>query len=307
MNTTSGVVIRVLTGIGALVAVAMVATTAAAQTNRLDQFADRFDLYVDDPRPVAKAIELLTERYSQVITYEDPRYEYEGDIRDVTLEVRRDLDRYPPGQAPKVLVPISGSLDITQPLSPNTGEPENWVSTLRLVVDSHQSGAAGGRFRVERVGAVLHVIPTETRDSHGEWIKQASILDVTISITPQELSGSEILEAICNAVSKATGLDVRSGARPTNMFLDYRGQLEADNETARSVLTRALQSINNRLTWQIFYAPDSKRYLVHIRRVMAPPIPTSETPSQQLPPPPRGESPTRGRPRFLPDQSAQPE
>ena len=48
----------------------------------------RVDLFVDDPRPVAKTVELLISRCPVVVTYEEPRYQYRGDIRDVTLEVR---------------------------------------------------------------------------------------------------------------------------------------------------------------------------------------------------------------------------
>jgi len=62
---------------------------------------------------VAKVIEELISRYGYFITYEDPRLVYEGDFRDVTMSVRKDLDKYPPGQAPKVLVPQRNRLVLT--------------------------------------------------------------------------------------------------------------------------------------------------------------------------------------------------
>src|SRR5262245_54420252 len=51
-------------------------------------------LSVDDPRPVAKALERLEDKYGWRITYEDPRYAYPGDIEDVTTKVRKDLDQF---------------------------------------------------------------------------------------------------------------------------------------------------------------------------------------------------------------------
>jgi hypothetical protein len=74
---------------------------------------DVTQLSVNDGSPVAKAIEELVARYGYVITYEDPRYAYEGDLQDVTTQVRRDLDQYPPGKAPKVIVPRGGKLSVT--------------------------------------------------------------------------------------------------------------------------------------------------------------------------------------------------
>src|SRR5687768_5365392 len=82
-----------------LAGVAVCAFAAAAQP-------ETRDVIVDDPRPVPAALQELATRHGRVVTYEDPRYLYSGDIKDVTREVRRDLDRFPPGQAPKVLVPL---------------------------------------------------------------------------------------------------------------------------------------------------------------------------------------------------------
>ena len=98
--------------LGALVVAAVCWGSATAQSVR------REDLLVDDPRPMAAALEELTRRYGTIITYEDPRYLYAADIKDVTREVSRNLDRFPPGQAPKVLVPFGGRLDFKYSATP---------------------------------------------------------------------------------------------------------------------------------------------------------------------------------------------
>src|SRR5438128_1413597 len=62
---------------------------------------EKVKISVEDPRPLATAITMLEARFRWIITYEDPRYTNLGDISDVTERVRRDLDKYKPGKAPK--------------------------------------------------------------------------------------------------------------------------------------------------------------------------------------------------------------
>ena len=66
---------------------AVAAISSSADTKVLAQ-ATRVDYIVDDPRPVAAAIDELTSRYGYLITYEDPPYSYSDDVKDVTAEVR---------------------------------------------------------------------------------------------------------------------------------------------------------------------------------------------------------------------------
>src|SRR2546426_6553565 len=68
------------------------------------QETKKANLSVQDPRPLAKAIEILEEKYGFVITYEDPRYTHPSEITDVTEKDRRDLANFKPGKAPRVLI-----------------------------------------------------------------------------------------------------------------------------------------------------------------------------------------------------------
>lgn len=45
---------------------------------------DFIEIRVDDPRPLASVTQELEWRYGWIVTYEDPRHEYSGDIQDVT-------------------------------------------------------------------------------------------------------------------------------------------------------------------------------------------------------------------------------
>lgn len=254
--------------------------------------AERLHLSIDDPRPVAKAIELLMiEHPGFIATYEDPPYRYREDIRDVTAEVRRDIHLHPAGNVPRVIGPMGGSFDFSYSVRSETGEPADWMEVLQEVLTAHQVGARGGRFRVERSGDVFHVVPTEVRDGSGVWVGQTSILDELITIPAQEGNGYEMLTAICKAVSDVTGIPVVVGTIPNNLFARHEGLLEADAEPAKEVLLRTLRSIHPRLTWRLLYGPSRERYALNVRgtparpeapadgRPVAPTRPTSPGPA----------------------------
>jgi hypothetical protein len=238
--------------------------TAGAQSQ-----IDQTDLYADSTRPVAEAVGSLISQYPQVVTYEDPRYMYEGDIKDATFEVRRDVRTHGPGQASKTLVPMGGSLDLTYTVSGETGEPEDWPALLQKLLDEHDVGASGGRFRLEWSGRAFHVIPAETRNAAGEWVPESPVLDVRINLADKERDGIQMLEAITDAVSEATQARVVVGTIPTNLFAHHRGNLKAENETARTVLMRALNDVAGgaHLTWFLFYGPGEPWYVLNIRGV----------------------------------------
>jgi hypothetical protein len=226
---------------------------------------DRRDLHVDDARPVARAIEMLTSRHpGVVVTYEDPRYSYIGDMRDVTSEVRTQPSR---GVARRVLVPFGGSIDLSYHVHSETDAPVDWEATLQAVLESHAVLASGGRFRVEQAGSIYHVVPTAVRDASGEWADQASVLDALITIPPQELGGIEILTVILEKVTEAAGVRVVMGTIPLNVLINYRGRIEVYAEPARGVLAKALQGIDESLTWRLLYGPDVKYYALNLRSV----------------------------------------
>lgn len=258
---------------------------AQGQTNRID-------LRAEGGRPVAEAVQALTKKHPFVITYEDPRYEFQADIKDVTLEVRNPLA--PPNPEAKVLVPAGGSLALRYEVSAETSEPVDVAATLQQIVAASELSGTGGRFEVERSGQAFHVIPKEVRNSRGLWVQQGSILDATITIPSQELNGFEMLSAFCAAVTEAVGIPVNVGTVSPNLFNRYQGHIAANSERARDVLTRILGSISDRLTWRLLYDPSGKfGYALNIKAVAARPEPETpvETPAQ---PRPGGPSPTGG-------------
>ncbi len=230
---------------------------------------DAVAVIVDDPRPVAAAVLSLTQSYPVTITYEDPRYEYLDDIRDVTDEVRRSFKP----SSNRILIPLGGVLEATYQVSRDTGQPSSVADALQNIVDAKNANPVGGRFGVFQSGDAFHVVPTETRDGNGAWVAQESILSTPISFSSEELNGYELIERILKQVSETSGANILglSAERFANAFFRYTGRVEAKDEPARDVLLRALHSISPRFTWHLNYDPSGRYYVFAVELAAEPP------------------------------------
>ena len=257
---------------------------------------------MDDPRPVAATIEQLAKRYNRAITYEDPRYLYAGDIKDVTREVRKDLDKYPPGKAPRVLAPHGEHLAFSYRVSDATGRPADWKAALESLLKA-QTARGGRRFRLEHHADVDHVIPTASRDASGLWIDAASILDVSITIPEQQLTELAIVEAVAKAIGEAANMHLGHGTclrcGPHSIAPDPTVPFGVRNERGRDVLWRALQQWRPGAIWHIFEDPTSGLYVLNVLYV-APRVHVPAQPPSVLPSPPdaNGDSVCRPTPQH---------
>jgi len=223
-----------------------------------DTVTERLNVY--DARPVARAIELLISRYPVVITCEDPRYEFQGDLLNRQQEV---------GARSPLLVPIEGSLALEYQASEEPEMPKDLRELLPEIVLQHElRNARGGRFRIEEDSDAFHVIPYAAKDPDGAWQSQESVLDLLITLDREEqVAGAEMLDRIVAAISEASGTEVRVGTIPLGAFFRFEGTLEARNERARDVLMRTLRAVDERLTWRLLFNPSRQRYSLNGRQV----------------------------------------
>jgi hypothetical protein len=230
---------------------------------------EKVKISVEDGRPVATAITMLEARFGWVITYEDPRYTNPGDISDVTEKVRRDLHKFKPGRAPKVLVPKGGPLVFEYDYSADSNQNPDPNLILEALLAVHTGSGNAGRFRLERGDQIFHVVPTRIKDISGKFVSQKSVLDVAISIPAKERNGLQMLEALCAEVSKSVQLRVVVGMAPYGLFLQHKENQEVESAIARDVLVQLLERAGNgtRLSWQLFYDPGLRMYALNIHRV----------------------------------------
>jgi hypothetical protein len=234
------------------------------------QEAKKVNLSVRDPRPVAKAVELLGAKHGWVITYEDPAYAHDSELVDVTESVRRDLHKYRAGEAPKVLIPKGGELVFDYEYAPAAKPPaEAAAAVVQQLLNTQSAGGNAGTFRLERSGQFMHVIPATSKNGAGEVAPSESVLDALITLPAGERNGVRMLGVICAAVSKATGARVEVGVIPTDLFMRYQDQQGAMNEKARDVLANRLESMKDgpKLSWQLLYDPGLKMYFLNIHPV----------------------------------------
>ena len=226
-----------------------------AEVPAITEQGNSVHVVVDDPRPVALAVHLLIEKYGYRITYEDPPYAYDSDLKDRYVKGFKDR------------VPAGGALAIDFARSSVMTTSDDMAGILKKLLQAHSGLDKGGHFRVVQNGPVFHVLPSQVKDRSGNWVSQASILDVAISLPIKERTGMAILEDICSAIGAAAHVHIVVGSIPANVILPYRSMLSAENESARSVLMRALDGTSTKLTWILMFDPTDRKYWLNIEVV----------------------------------------
>lgn len=259
-------------------------------------------LSVNDARPMAEAVLSLIRTYPVTITYEDPRYEYAGDLHDVERQASKT--RHPPV---RWIAPRGGVLHATYDVSEATGTPVDMADAIQKIVDANNVARFGGHFELRQSGGTFHVVPTEARDSTGRWVRQRSLLDAPITFSSGgEKDGFGLIEAILHEVSIASGETI-VGGRPAIASncsspgcIDNERVVDATNEPAREVLMGLVTSLNPRYSWVLYYDASERCYYFSLVLGVDGPIPKVEHPR---PRPPKPGDPTPGQ-RAPPSNAA---
>jgi hypothetical protein len=182
----------------------------------------------------------LEEMYGYPITFEGPKYVFSGDLEDQTLQVRRDLDKYPPGQAPKVIGVVRNEFTIQTAVSSSPVDPAYIEARLREAVNAQNQSGQGARFHLEKDATGFHILPNGIRNKDGDWVDATPQLDTLITIPPATRSAWEMIGLIGNAVSAAAGMKGGLMGGPSFTLRNVEGNWSASNEPARTVLERVL-------------------------------------------------------------------
>ncbi|GEM_PF-893118 len=223
-------------------------------------------LSVDSGRPLAEAITILEVRFGSAITYEDPPYAYAGDISDVTNTVRRDLDKFKPGKAPRVLVPKGGKFDFI--VLANADRVPDQGRTLERLLHDYEATSKSARFRLEATADTFHVIPIAARNAFGRLEPKRPILDAKLTLSEKERTGLQEIRDFCAEVTRVTGVKTVMGTVPTALA-SYRQRYGVTNAVARTTLAEILQraKAGQRLSWRLLYDPGMKMYVLNIHAV----------------------------------------
>jgi len=167
-------------------------------------------------------------------------------------------------------------------------DPEKLLKHLTLragrvrTLIEHLKGleSALGERAVTDVFNLLHVVPLSIRNAGGDWVESSSILRHRISITPADRNAVEMLNEICEALSRAAGSKVGFASGPLRALYASRTSQGANNEPARDVLMRTLEGAGGSMTWKLLFAPDVRMYALNIE-----PLPRIREPAKRPGPP----------------------
>ena len=207
---------------------------------------------VEDGRPVAKAMAMLSRQLGWNITYEEPVYVHADD-----LFVLRNGDRratYPRGG--RVRLPDEAVMATAQ---------ENPVAFLESVIATEEmSRGRVKRFKVLRSESMFHVVPDQVLDAAGRWQRAVPIFDTTITISHRAVTLDEFLEILCENLSAVGPTKVINATRPRRPLAET--MLPAQERTARvrTLLVEALSKTQVPFKWLLMYDPPSATYYLSI-------------------------------------------
>jgi hypothetical protein len=227
------------------------------------QTQQRERLDVKDNRPVASAITTLESRFSRIITYEDAPLVHPDDTLDVTESVRRDLHKYAPGKAPRVIVPRGGVISLEY----SRNDPIELV--LGYVLSEAERVTPSATFRTDETNGIIHVIPRSIKGLAGETVPVRSILETPVQLAAQQRTGMQMLEAWRDAVSTSSKKRVMIGAAPFALLVSYKDDKGVNSQNARDALSEILTRAGKgmKLSWQLLYDPGQKIYAINIHPV----------------------------------------
>jgi hypothetical protein len=203
-------------------------------------------LEVDAPRPMAEAVIALSEQLHRAITYEDPPFEFAGDLRPVFT-------------GSTMPVPNGGQISFSYQKTVNT------LGIISQLLAQHYATGNAGEFIVVQTNDIYNVIPVRYRNKEAKLVEHHSILDTRISLALQDTNCQKALDDVCAAVSSANAqFQLVLGRTPINAFIQAPYSREIDDEPARDAINEILTFHNKQLksndapilwTWQVRFSP----------------------------------------------------
>jgi hypothetical protein len=241
----------------------------ASSSQLFCQSANRLHLDIKDRHPmsvIAQRIELAT---GVPISYEEAPLENTRDLDDLTTKlVDPEFLRTHPGH--KVLYP--SEVSVVGDIDTGEGNPRD---RAKVALESAQQlpGVVNYpmKFAVVETGTQLVVVATKNKTAGGAFISSTPIFDRFMSYEDTNSPTLErTLTLLVRAISKTAGVEIGIGDIPINEMMRLRSTVSARNVNARSLLSMALDSAEDRdghrgpkFTWRLIYVPTTHSYFLH--------------------------------------------
>jgi hypothetical protein len=218
-------------------------------------------LHAEGPRPLLRALDALHEKYGWIVDYEDPEYpaEAEGAKIPQSLPQRRHTNaRSSRGE--------SFSVEFNVDPAPDSRPDEN--SVLTTVVNAYNQGNAVAQFELRKENDKEHdgrfdVVGIDVHGQNDETQRQQPILDLPITLTTEPRSAAQTIVLICRKVSGQNDVPVTS-VIADNLRGNGTVTVGGIEVKARTMLSRTLASMGDRLSWRLLYDSSGKSYELSI-------------------------------------------
>jgi hypothetical protein len=229
----------------------------------ISQNGDTVRIFANAPRPLAQVLDALEKKYWWKVSYEDPRFTSDLDLFDDVDPLY--LEAHPGARA---LIPGGGAFSVDFPAGPAPGKPPDEYSTLQVIIDAYNHSGNPGRFEIRSDGkGNFDVVGVAAYDKSGHLVQQKPVLDLAITVSPQQRSARDAIDLIRQALAERVGAQVGDGAWGSQFMREVLVTVGGREESARTVLWRTLSTISSNdgdLRWRFFYDPDSGEYWLNV-------------------------------------------
>jgi hypothetical protein len=200
---------------------------------------------VNDPRPLAAASDRIEKLSGLPVNYEDGPYVNAADLQDVTSKVLTPSQIGAAGPNFHVIVPRGGPLSAVITVDPTTGGLGT-LSAVQAAAEAfvnNQASTYGQLFSVGQVNGCVFISPSKLKNIVGSLQPITPVFSANISFPQEKRTGYGTLKLILQSVLEATGSKVGIASAPLKAFAETNVTIRANNEDARTVLTRLLQAV----------------------------------------------------------------
>lgn len=205
------------------------------------------------PRPLLQAIEALQQKYGWVVDYEDPQYP--------PASAATPSRTSPPNRRHANIAETSeNAFSVQFNVGPTPDSRPDEAAVLTTVIDAYnQSGDAAEFTLLKERDAGFAVVGVGVRDINNEMASQQPVLDLPISLASERRSAGETIALICQKVSQASKVMISVDPRE-NLDGNARVAVGGSGVPARTLLSRTLSSLGEKLYWRLIYDAGGKSY-----------------------------------------------
>jgi hypothetical protein len=210
------------------------------------------------PRPLLQAIDALQQKYGWVVDYEDPQY---------PPAMAGTANRPSPPNRSHANIAGTGenAFSVQFNVGPTPDSRPDEEAVLMTVIDAYnQSGGAAEFKLLKERDAGFAVVAVGVRDISNEMASQQPVLDLPISLASERRSAGETIALICQKVSQASKAHI--SVNPTeNLHENASVTIGGSSMEARTLLSRTLSSMGEKLYWRLIYDAGGKNYVLSIQ------------------------------------------